>query len=60
MGEGTRKRLLLSVWLCAGSMAAMPKDLASVGRAAPDFKLTTFDGRKISLADLKGEVAKTR
>jgi thiol-disulfide isomerase/thioredoxin len=27
-----------------------------IGKAAPDFHVTTFDGTKLSLADFKGQV----
>jgi cytochrome c biogenesis protein CcmG, thiol:disulfide interchange protein DsbE len=59
MGYGMRLLLLgvLSIsGLMSGPMTAAAKDLAPVDQAAPNFTLTTFDGRKISLADLKGEV----
>jgi cytochrome c biogenesis protein CcmG, thiol:disulfide interchange protein DsbE len=31
-------------------------ELPQVGQPAPDFQLTTFDGTKVALADLKGQV----
>jgi peroxiredoxin len=38
--------------LLAGPAAAGPE----VGKPAPDFTVTTFQGRKVSLADLQGDV----
>jgi len=42
----------LAAWAIAGVAQAAPK----VGQPAPDFTVTTFGGRTIKLADLKGEV----
>src|ERR1700688_3832416 len=39
--------------MCGAS--ANPKDPV-IDRAAPDFKATSFDGKKLSLADYKGQV----
>lgn len=33
-----------------------PAQAIKVGEPAPDFSVTTFDGQKIRLADLKSEV----
>jgi thiol-disulfide isomerase/thioredoxin len=38
--------------MCAGASWATPK----VGQPAPDFTVTTFGGRTVKLADLKGDV----
>jgi cytochrome c biogenesis protein CcmG/thiol:disulfide interchange protein DsbE len=40
------------VWALAGTALAAPK----VGQPAPDFTVTTFGGRTVKLADLKGDV----
>ena len=41
----------------AGALAfASPASAASVGQPAPDFSMVTFDGKVVSLADLKGQV----
>lgn len=42
--------------LLAGLCVAAPALAAAVGKAAPKFTLTTFDGEKVELADLKGQV----
>jgi peroxiredoxin len=50
-------RLALGM-IAAGLTAGVPleaKDLA-VGQPAPDFELTTFDGRKLTMADFKQQV----
>jgi thiol-disulfide isomerase/thioredoxin len=36
--------------------AARPHPSAQVGLPAPDFRVTTFDGQTLTLADLKGQV----
>jgi cytochrome c biogenesis protein CcmG, thiol:disulfide interchange protein DsbE len=41
-----------AVWALAGNALAAPK----VGQSAPDFTVTTFGGRTVKLADLKGDV----
>jgi len=41
-----------AVWAMAGAAQSEPK----VGQPAPDFTVTTFGGRTIKLADLKGDV----
>lgn len=63
--RGTR-RLILAAWLVAGVAAlvafltvsvgrpAGPVDTPIVGRPAPAFDLQTLDGRRISLAELRG------
>jgi len=57
MRRGLRAALI-AVSLAAGGLAdaALAKAPAKVGQAAPDFALTTFDKRKLTLADLKGKV----
>jgi thiol-disulfide isomerase/thioredoxin len=46
-------RLLVAALVCATAPAtARPK----VGQPAPPFEVTTFDGQKITLTDLRGEV----
>lgn len=37
-------------------LATAPVPAAKIGLPAPPFKLTTFDGKEISLADLRGQV----
>jgi cytochrome c biogenesis protein CcmG/thiol:disulfide interchange protein DsbE len=52
-------RIVLTALCCAalaGTCDASPKQAPQVDMPAPDFQLTTFDGRKISLSDLKGQV----
>jgi cytochrome c biogenesis protein CcmG/thiol:disulfide interchange protein DsbE len=56
MMYGTRAALLLLIVGCVCANAANAGSDPVVGQAAPDFKLTTFDGRKLSLADFKGQV----
>ena len=48
-------RLLLLTIALAASSLGFARDI-KVGEQAPDFYATTFDGRKISLADYKGRV----
>jgi thiol-disulfide isomerase/thioredoxin len=50
---------LLALCLCAAVTAHAVNGsgkLPAVDQPAPDFELTTFDGRKIKLAELKGHV----
>lgn len=61
-----RRRLIVAAWLVAAVAAvialltvniarqAAPVDTPIVGRAAPAFDLETLDGRRLSLADLRG------
>jgi cytochrome c biogenesis protein CcmG/thiol:disulfide interchange protein DsbE len=42
----------LAAWALAGSAQAAPK----VGQPAPDFSVTTFGGKTVTLADLQGDV----
>lgn len=44
--------VLLAAWSLAGAAQASPK----VGQPAPDFTVTTFGGKVVKLADLKGDV----
>jgi thiol-disulfide isomerase/thioredoxin len=56
MTHGLRALLLTAIvaeTICAS--VAAPRD-ALIGKAAPDFQVTTVDGRKLTLADFKGEV----
>jgi thiol-disulfide isomerase/thioredoxin len=46
--------VVLLVWACRGHAAG--GNLPEVGRPAPTFQVTTFDGTKLSLADFKGQV----
>ena len=51
------KRLLLAVLLPVAVLAApVQARQPKVGEPAPDFTLTLVDGRKLSLADLRGQV----
>ena len=49
---GRTLALALAAWMLASAAEASPK----VGQPAPDFKVTTFGGRVVKLADLKGDV----
>lgn len=49
------RRLALLIVLCAAS-AATAADEPGIGRAARPFTITTFDKRKVKLADLRGKV----
>ena len=61
-----RRRLILAAWLVAGVAAVIalltititrpagPVDTPIVGRPAPAFDLETLDGRRLSLAELRG------
>jgi cytochrome c biogenesis protein CcmG/thiol:disulfide interchange protein DsbE len=54
--SSTRRVWLAACWaafVLGGSCLA--KEL-EVGKAAPDFQVTTFDGQKLALADFKGQV----
>jgi peroxiredoxin len=44
--------MVAAVWAAASGVWAAPK----VGQPAPDFTVTTFGGRVVKLADLKGDV----
>jgi thiol-disulfide isomerase/thioredoxin len=55
-GISWRGRLLAAAAACwVWGVSASAKDPV-VDKAAPDFKATSFDGRKLSLADYKGQV----
>ena len=47
---------VLVLGLAPLSLAATPALAAKVGQAAPDFTVTTFDGRKVALEELRGKV----
>jgi cytochrome c biogenesis protein CcmG/thiol:disulfide interchange protein DsbE len=49
-----RFALCCSVLICHSAAALKPS--LEIDAAAPNFQATTFDGQKISLADLKGQV----
>ena len=65
-GRRGPRRLVLAAWLVAGVAAIVafltvsvgrpsgPVDTPIVGRPAPAFDLETLDGRRLSLADLRG------
>jgi cytochrome c biogenesis protein CcmG/thiol:disulfide interchange protein DsbE len=54
-GFGARA-LLLIVLVALGAGAHAGSKLPEVGKPAPDFHVTTFDGTKLTLADFKGQV----
>jgi cytochrome c biogenesis protein CcmG/thiol:disulfide interchange protein DsbE len=58
MTYGFRTALLLAALLaCNGAHAwGSSNDLPAVGKPAPNFQVTTFDGTKVSLSELKGQV----
>jgi len=47
--------ILLVAWVTTG-IASSNKLTPAVDTPAPDFQVTTFDGRKLALADFKGQV----
>src|SRR5437879_5692400 len=52
------KNMILSAFLCLGTlalMAAKSQQQPEVGKAAPDFSLTSGDGSQVSLKDYKGK-----
>lgn len=49
-------RMVITPLFAALLMGAVSRHTPVPGEAAPDFKLTTFDKRKVSLAELKGKV----
>ena len=50
-----RRYQLLCLALLAGLSIHLPAMAQQVGAPAPDFTLETFDGRKVTLSDLKGK-----
>jgi cytochrome c biogenesis protein CcmG, thiol:disulfide interchange protein DsbE len=48
--------LLLAGVLASAGAYASTNDLPQVGKPAPNFQVVTFDGTKVNLADLKGQV----
>jgi cytochrome c biogenesis protein CcmG/thiol:disulfide interchange protein DsbE len=58
MTYGSRTMLLLVALLAwSGAHAwGSSNDLPEVGKPAPNFQVTTFDGTKVSLSELKGQV----
>jgi cytochrome c biogenesis protein CcmG/thiol:disulfide interchange protein DsbE len=58
--SGMKKLVWLALCVCLGATFAHAVNwsgkLPPVGRPAPDFELTTFDGQRIRLSDLKGKV----
>ena len=50
-----RRNLLLCLALLTGLSLHLPAIAQQVGAPAPDFTLDTFDGRKITLSELKGK-----
>lgn len=55
MTQGCSSILLVCFLALAGEVLAAAKD-PIVGKPAPDFHVTTFDGTKLSLAGFKGQV----
>jgi len=47
--------IFFAAWVTAG-IAFAGRPSPAVDAPAPDFQVTTFDGRKLSLADFKGQV----
>ena len=53
----TRSSIAALAVAAAGALAfASSVSAASVGQPAPDFSMVTFDGKVVSLADLRGQV----
>jgi cytochrome c biogenesis protein CcmG, thiol:disulfide interchange protein DsbE len=48
--------LLIIVLLALGAYAHAGSELPQVGKPAPNFQVTTYDGTKLALADFKGQV----
>ncbi|HEY6620508.1 MAG TPA: TlpA disulfide reductase family protein [Steroidobacteraceae bacterium] len=58
MSQGVKVGLaaiFFAAWVSTG-IASSSKTRPVVDAPAPDFQVTTFDGRKLSLADFKGQV----
>jgi cytochrome c biogenesis protein CcmG/thiol:disulfide interchange protein DsbE len=53
---GRRARLLLGCLAALFSFTAAAAKEPVVGASAPTFRVTTFDGKKLTLADFKGQV----
>jgi cytochrome c biogenesis protein CcmG, thiol:disulfide interchange protein DsbE len=56
MTHGPRYALLLGCFAALAAFHAATAKDALVGAPAPSFQVTTFDGKKLTLADFKGEV----
>ena len=56
MTHGPRYVLLLGWFAALAALHTAAAKDALVGAPAPNFQVTTFDGKKLTLADFKGEV----
>lgn len=57
MTHGSRvAALVFCAFALTCTAGAHPKSKFEVGKPAPDFQVTTFDGQKLTLADFKGQV----
>jgi cytochrome c biogenesis protein CcmG/thiol:disulfide interchange protein DsbE len=56
MRHGPRYGLLLVCLAVLASVHAAAAKDAAVGAPAPNFQVTTYDGKKLTLADFKGQV----
>jgi cytochrome c biogenesis protein CcmG/thiol:disulfide interchange protein DsbE len=55
-GSCVRAWLIIGLLTLGSHAPAATSDLPEVGKPAPNFQVTTFDGTKLTLADFKGQV----
>jgi len=49
-------RSLLLAWVASAALASTAEAYPKIGQPAPDFTVTTYGGKVVSLADLRGDV----